>query len=127
MGADGPRMMRLAARHADLWTCTYLGDPQKVVEPRERLAAACLAEGRDPASIEVAVGEWIVYGDASAAPAGIQAHTLGSPGTVAELLDGYDRVGVHHVLLQSGTENYDAVLERFGEAADAYRRATTPG
>ena len=45
IGSDGPRMMRLTARYADLWTCTYLGDPARLAEPRARLAAACEAEG----------------------------------------------------------------------------------
>jgi probable F420-dependent oxidoreductase len=84
VGGGGPRLLRLAARYADLWnTCWYgappLDDPLDGPAPdgpREALAAtgqagsvtgelagalaaaraACVAEGRDPAALGVTVG-----------------------------------------------------------------------
>ncbi len=49
IGGSGPRMLRLAARHADIWNA--VGVPDDLATINERLDEACLAEGRDPASL----------------------------------------------------------------------------
>jgi F420-dependent oxidoreductase-like protein len=49
IGGSGPRMLRLAARHADIWN--VVGTPEEVGAINQRLDAACVAEGRDPASL----------------------------------------------------------------------------
>ena len=49
VGGSGPRMLRLAARHADIWNA--VGTPEEVGAINQRLDAACAAEGRDPASL----------------------------------------------------------------------------
>ncbi|MCC6314772.1 MAG: LLM class flavin-dependent oxidoreductase [Thermomicrobiales bacterium] len=51
MGAAGPRMMRLTARYADAWNADWHGDPAVVADLMTRLDDACLAEGRDPATL----------------------------------------------------------------------------
>ena len=49
IGGSGPRMLRLAARQADIWN--VVGTPDEVGAVNERLDAACALEGRDPASL----------------------------------------------------------------------------
>ncbi len=49
IGGSGPRMLRLAARHADIWNA--VGTPDEGAALNQRLDAACAAEGRDPASL----------------------------------------------------------------------------
>lgn len=49
IGGSGPRMLRLAARYADIWNA--VGTPEEVAPLSERLDAACVAEGRDPATL----------------------------------------------------------------------------
>jgi alkanesulfonate monooxygenase SsuD/methylene tetrahydromethanopterin reductase-like flavin-dependent oxidoreductase (luciferase family) len=49
IGGSGPRMLRLTARHADIWNA--VGTPDEGGELNQRLDAACDAEGRDPASL----------------------------------------------------------------------------
>jgi F420-dependent oxidoreductase-like protein len=49
IGGSGPRMLRLAARHADIWNA--VGTPDDGGALNARLDAACAAEGRDPASL----------------------------------------------------------------------------
>ena len=49
IGGSGPRMLRLAARHADIWNA--VGTPDEGAALNQRLDAACTAEGRDPASL----------------------------------------------------------------------------
>ena len=122
LNLDGPRMMRLTARFADLWTCTYLGDPAALAEPRQRLAAACEEQGRDPASMGVTVGEWIVFPDINEPAPALQTWVPGTGDSIVRLLEAYDRLGVTQVMLQCGPEHYDEALERLGTALAAYRR-----
>lgn len=109
IGAKGPRMMRLAARHADIWDADIAPDSSDPTSLRPAVAAldaACEAIGRDPATIERTT--WIVVdlpercdpGDngianlrASWGPAS------GSPEELADLFrgfaaEGFSRVGV---------------------------------
>ena len=46
-GGGGPRMQRLIARHADVWTAGYLAGEETI----EGVAAACAEVGRDPADL----------------------------------------------------------------------------
>jgi alkanesulfonate monooxygenase SsuD/methylene tetrahydromethanopterin reductase-like flavin-dependent oxidoreductase (luciferase family) len=58
MGAKGPKMLRLAALHADIWSW-YVEERSELAEFAPRLAAleaACLEVGRDPASIGRSAG-----------------------------------------------------------------------
>ena len=60
IGASRPRMLRLTAELADAWNTCWLGRagelPQRVAE----LHAACSDVGRDPASLEVTVGQIVM-------------------------------------------------------------------
>jgi F420-dependent oxidoreductase-like protein len=49
IGGSGPRMLRLAARHADIWNA--VGTPDEGGALNQRLDAACVEEGRDPATL----------------------------------------------------------------------------
>jgi F420-dependent oxidoreductase-like protein len=49
LGGSGPRMLRLAARYADIWNA--VGMPDDGAALNERLDAACATEGRDPATL----------------------------------------------------------------------------
>ena len=55
IAARAPRVLRLAARNADLWQ-TYLiyrkDDPSEIERQQREVDAACEAEGRDPATLE---------------------------------------------------------------------------
>jgi alkanesulfonate monooxygenase SsuD/methylene tetrahydromethanopterin reductase-like flavin-dependent oxidoreductase (luciferase family) len=62
--ATGPRMLRLTARHADVWNgwIAFGSNHPDVVPPmRERIDAACRAEGRDPASLERSLAVQIAF------------------------------------------------------------------
>jgi alkanesulfonate monooxygenase SsuD/methylene tetrahydromethanopterin reductase-like flavin-dependent oxidoreductase (luciferase family) len=53
VGATGPRMLRLAARHADIWNT--VGTPEDAGKVNQRLTEICGEEGRDPATLVRAV------------------------------------------------------------------------
>jgi probable F420-dependent oxidoreductase len=57
IAAKGERMLRLTARHADAWQTAWFGLPdERFARRHEDLLAACDAEGRDPATLELTVG-----------------------------------------------------------------------
>jgi len=57
IAAKGERMLRLTARHADAWNTAWYGFPNERSASRiADVRAACEAEGRDPATLELTVG-----------------------------------------------------------------------
>jgi len=87
IGAKGPKMLRLAALHADIWSW-YVEERSDLVEFGPRLAAleaACIDVGRDPATIGKSAG--IVVEPTSATGA---AEVFGAPlrGSAEEIADG---------------------------------------
>ena len=57
IAAKGERMLRLAARYADAWNTAWYGFPNERSASRiADIRAACEAEGRDPATLELTVG-----------------------------------------------------------------------
>ena len=49
IGASGPKMLRLTARHGDIWNAR--GTPEEAGAGNRRLDQLCAEEGRDPATI----------------------------------------------------------------------------
>ncbi|MEO7664866.1 MAG: LLM class flavin-dependent oxidoreductase [Candidatus Limnocylindrales bacterium] len=87
IGAKGPKMLRLAARHADIWSW-FVEERSNLDEFGPRLAAleaACEDVGRDPATIGRSAG--IIVEPTSVTGA---AEVLGTPirGSTAEIADG---------------------------------------
>jgi alkanesulfonate monooxygenase SsuD/methylene tetrahydromethanopterin reductase-like flavin-dependent oxidoreductase (luciferase family) len=51
VGAKGPRLLAVVARHADVWNINWPAIPARVDASAAELARACRALGRDPGSI----------------------------------------------------------------------------
>ena len=122
IGADGPRMLRLTARYADLWNAHYLGDPSRLAEQEHRLHDACLEVGRDPSTIETTVGEWITFDDLAPSPADHVNAITGSVDAVVDVIGRYEELGVGHLMLQCVNPGFDTALERLGQALAEVRR-----
>ncbi len=93
IGAKGPKMLRLAALHADIWSW-YVEERSDLTEFGPRLAAleaACVEVGRDPATIGKSAG--IVVEPTSFTGA---AAVLGTPvhGSAAKIADGLRAFGL---------------------------------
>ena len=93
IGAKGPKMLRLAALHADIWSW-YVEERSDLTEFGPRLAAleaACVDVGRDPATIGKSAG--IVVEPTSFTGS---AEVLGTPvhGSPAEIADGLRAFGL---------------------------------
>ena len=91
VGAKGPRMLRITARHADEWNAW--ADADTAGPLRQKLLAACDAVGRDPATIRTSANALIVLGDGSPPPgravlAGSVQQIVDQLGRIAEA--GYD-------------------------------------
>jgi probable F420-dependent oxidoreductase len=62
VGAKGPRMLRLTARHADAWNTAWFARPDDELRRRlDALESALAAEGRDPATLRRTVGMHIEH------------------------------------------------------------------
>ncbi len=129
VAAKGPRMLRLAARHADAWNSAWFGAPdERLAGRRADLAAACGAAGRDPATLGVTIGVVVRYPDLMApdavpgtVPPGPSGPSLGgSADEVAAGFRAHAAVGAEHLIvdLQPPTP---AALDRLADAVARYR------
>jgi len=65
VGASRPRMLRLTAELADAWNTCWLGRAAELPLQLADLHAACSEVGRDPASLEVTVGQIVASPDST--------------------------------------------------------------
>jgi probable F420-dependent oxidoreductase len=66
-GKGGPRLLRLAARHADGWNVVWRMSPEAYARKVSDVRAACETEGRDPATFRLSVGLYSLIGEDEAA------------------------------------------------------------
>jgi alkanesulfonate monooxygenase SsuD/methylene tetrahydromethanopterin reductase-like flavin-dependent oxidoreductase (luciferase family) len=109
VAAKGDRMLALTARYADAWQTAWFGLPDaRYAERRERLLAACDAEGRDPATLDVTVGVEVRGPDEE--PGGLPL----DPMAIADGLAAWAALGVAHVQIAMARTTpgaVDVVLE----------------
>ncbi|HKF84981.1 MAG TPA: LLM class flavin-dependent oxidoreductase [Candidatus Limnocylindrales bacterium] len=109
----GPRMLRLAARHADGWQAAWFGWPDDDFRAqRDRMVSACRAERRS-ASLQVFVGVEVTNPDGSGDP-----HLPFDAPAVADGLAAWQDEGVDHV--QLGV--HPGTVRTFTTALDGIRR-----
>jgi alkanesulfonate monooxygenase SsuD/methylene tetrahydromethanopterin reductase-like flavin-dependent oxidoreductase (luciferase family) len=122
-----PRMMQLVARHADQWNAAWYGVPEEATELAERIALqreACVAEGRDPATLTLTAGIFVVFphlladGEGDEPP---EEAIRGDAEFVAEALAGYEMHGVEHLIVHLWPRSAAAV-EELARAAELARR-----
>jgi alkanesulfonate monooxygenase SsuD/methylene tetrahydromethanopterin reductase-like flavin-dependent oxidoreductase (luciferase family) len=127
IGSEGPRMLRLTARYGDLWNIGYMGAPETMAAPLERIDAACGEVGRERATLGITalIGLW--FPDLQPArPSFFDQPLTGAPQEIATAMRGYAELGVEHVMFQC--EPYmDESLRRLTEALNLYRAADSTG
>jgi probable F420-dependent oxidoreductase len=107
VGTTGRRMLRLAARHADLWNAwfSWFGNRPEGLGPlRDEVDRACLEVGRDPATLERTVAVLVrAEGGGEVARRGGPQETAppiaGSAEELGHALIGFAREGIAHVQL----------------------------
>ena len=139
IGGASERMLRLAARHADLWEIggwrSYLEHEQEpklsvILRKRAQLDQICAEAGRDPAEIKTVADFWFTMAEtrerADAAAERVQAWKSlyelrgGTPDKVRRELEEYVDAGIDHVILSFLN------LAR-GETPRLFKREVAPG
>ena len=106
IAAKRPRMLELTARHADLWNLAWFGEPdERLARVRGELEAACVASGRDPATLGVTVGITVRYPDlapprrdGAPAPEPVGPALTGSDAEIAAGLVAHAEAGARHLI-----------------------------
>lgn len=102
IASKGERVLRLTARWADAWNTAWFGLPdERFTQRRADLHAACDAEGRDPATLEVTVGVSVGEEGATSLPVDGDA--------IARALDAWRDEGVGTVQVAFGSVDERAV------------------
>jgi alkanesulfonate monooxygenase SsuD/methylene tetrahydromethanopterin reductase-like flavin-dependent oxidoreductase (luciferase family) len=100
IGAHGAKMMRLAARHADIWS-GYASDgtnPSALVPLLDEFDRACEDVGRDPGSIGRSIGIALEPTEATMfAAVGLGEALRGSPQKIAEVIAEFAALGSNKV------------------------------
>jgi alkanesulfonate monooxygenase SsuD/methylene tetrahydromethanopterin reductase-like flavin-dependent oxidoreductase (luciferase family) len=122
VAAKRPRMLELAARHADAWNMAWFGLPdERLATLRQALHEACRQVGRDPATLTDTVGVIVSYPEAAWPTFEPTTPSLaGPPSAIAEGLAAHAAAGAEHaiVVLEPCTP---ATLTEFAEAVAIYR------
>ncbi len=103
VGSNGPRMLRAAAPHVDMWNTwhVWFGNSPAGLRPLiEELEDACREVGRDPASIEKTAAIYVQMSRGVGRRAGSEDRPEATPiraGEVAEKLADFAGAGIGHV------------------------------
>jgi probable F420-dependent oxidoreductase len=121
-GAEGPRMIRLAARYADSWNTGYMGQPETMAGPLAAIDAACREVGRDPATMGVTALIALWFPDLQQEQPRFvdDKYLTGTPGELAAAMRGYAELGVQHIMFQYAPYTSEA-RRRLSEVAEALR------
>jgi alkanesulfonate monooxygenase SsuD/methylene tetrahydromethanopterin reductase-like flavin-dependent oxidoreductase (luciferase family) len=130
IAGKGPRMMQLVARHADQWNAAWYGMPEEATELAERIQRqreACVAEGRDPSTLQLTAGIFVTFPHLLADGTGEEPpdeSISGDVDHVAAALAGYAMRDIEHLMVHLWPRTAAAVTElaRAAEVARAGAR-----
>jgi probable F420-dependent oxidoreductase len=120
VGASGPRMLDITSRLADSWNGAC-NTADRYAPLREKVDAACLAAGRDPASLERTVAVLIDYTHGHGVPTSFNPARLpplsGSPDEIASSLRDLAAAGVSQAIVTTIPMTIESV-EAFAPVLD---------
>lgn len=116
----GPRLLRLAAEHADAWNTAWHTSADSAAAAVSELHAACQRAGRAPTSIAATVSVAVAYPDLGPPSGPGNGYLTGSPERVAATLAAFAEVGVSQVMVDISPHS-PAALARFSEAVTQFR------
>lgn len=123
LAAFAPRMIRLTAEYADMWTTDWLGPIEKVREDIGKLRTACEEIGRDFSTLKITGGITVGYPDLGTLPKWMEtpdSYITGSTEEVASRLVEYRQEGVDHILTNLYPFTPEAI-DRYSQAVAAAR------
>jgi probable F420-dependent oxidoreductase len=117
IAGNKPRMMRLVARHADVWNTAWFGAAEEIDERISRLREALDAEGRDPASLELTAGVIVEFPHLADEGSDRPPRAIsGDIEAVARGLAAFRERNVRHLIVSLADSNV-ANVEELGRAA----------
>ena len=105
IGGGGDRLLRLSATYADAWNLDRKNDVAEVMAWKEKVDAACVAVGRDPATLSRYIGiqvDMLNEERAATQPRQFVQHPwplVGEPEELAERIRAYVPAGVEHMMV----------------------------
>lgn len=102
IGSAGERMLRLTAEVADAWNTCWLGRANELPPRTESLHAACAAVGRDPATLEITVGQIATFPGLAPAedlPGGGERFVFETPEALVAEWQAFAAQGVGHLIV----------------------------
>jgi probable F420-dependent oxidoreductase len=120
VGASGPRMLRLTARHADQWNTAWLGEAHELPPRLARIRAACADVGRDADTLALTVGVQIAYPDLGTTNYFTEKPLTGPAEALAEAFHAYQAAGAAHLIVHLTPPTLTGV-ERLVTAVRLYR------
>lgn len=121
LGARGPKAMRLAAQHADIWSwfATESSLPEAFVDVLSDLDKACADVGRNPKEIGRSIGVFVESTEETGvAKWGLGEPIRGSSAEIADTLRQFAELGVTHIELWAWPQTL-AGLEALGPVLEA--------
>lgn len=98
IGARKPRMLRLCAKHADMWNVYFPSDIEPLLT---EVDAACDDAGRGPATLERTIAVWADFTNGKMIPStanpGNRPGLTGTPEEMAQRLRDYVALGISHI------------------------------
>lgn len=113
LGAHGPRMLRIVARHADAWNS--FGTTEQIRERNQILDEACAEIGRDPKEIVRSLYYWVARTDGD---------PWSSTDAFEDVVGRYREAGIEEFIIDHPRDDQLDVLERV--AADILPRLRDP-
>jgi F420-dependent oxidoreductase-like protein len=101
LGAHGPRMLRIVARHADAWNS--FGTPEQIRERGAVLDESCAAIGRDPSEIVRSLYYWVARANGD---------PWSSTDAFLDVVGRYREAGIEEFILDHPRDDQLDVLER---------------
>jgi probable F420-dependent oxidoreductase len=128
IGSNGPRMLRIAAPHVDMWNTwhTWFGNrPEGLAPLIDELEAACAETGRDPSEIEKTVAVYVGLSRGTGRRPGSEDRPVvkpisGSHQEMADSLAAFANAGIDHIQVvldpidSEGVEELAQVVELIG-------------
>lgn len=119
VGGTGRRILRLTARHADLWNADWRNRPNEIRPLLQALDEACVEVGRDPSSLVRTIGVMVDLPAGVARPAIYQSPPIsGDPSLIADTINQFFELGISQVQVwlapcsPEGVERFTPVLNR---------------
>jgi alkanesulfonate monooxygenase SsuD/methylene tetrahydromethanopterin reductase-like flavin-dependent oxidoreductase (luciferase family) len=105
VGSNGPRMLRVSLRDADMWNSWFdaFGNRASgLTELRDRVDEACADVGRDPSEVERTVAVYVKLTDGPMREYGDESHErvqpiMGPASRIAEQLRAFETAGISHI------------------------------